>query len=101
VAGAHKRLVVVGDPGMGKSWLVRAETHRLAMAAQASLAEATAVADDVLIPIPLRADVLAGSPGRALADMVGGYLVDEGLLEPRSRQPLQDRVAARRRGAAH
>jgi HEAT repeat protein len=94
VAAAHERLVVVGDPGTGKSWLVRTETHRLAMAAQASLAEATAVADDALIPIPLRADVLAGSPGRALADLVGGYLVDEGLLEPRSRKPLQDRVAA-------
>ena len=29
VAGKHRRLVVLADPGLGKSWLVRTETQRL------------------------------------------------------------------------
>lgn len=38
VAAGHN-WVVVGDPGMGKSWLIRAETHWLAIVARRDLAD--------------------------------------------------------------
>jgi HEAT repeat protein/transcriptional regulator with XRE-family HTH domain len=91
VATAHDRLIVLADPGMGKSWLVRTETHRLATAARELLAGPSAA--DTPIPISIRADVLAGSPGRTLAEAVSGYLTDEGLLAARSRQAMQEQIA--------
>lgn len=38
VTTEHRQLIVLADPGMGKSWLIRTETHRLAAAAAGLLA---------------------------------------------------------------
>ena len=92
IESAHDRIVVLADPGMGKSWLIRTQTHRLAQAAWASLAGPVSTTDDVLIPIPIRADVLASSPGRTLAEVVSSYFVEQDMLAPRSRQLMQDRI---------
>ena len=35
VAAEHQRLIVLADPGLGKSWLIRTETHRLCQEALA------------------------------------------------------------------
>jgi hypothetical protein len=94
LASEYRQLVVLADPGMGKSWLIRAETHRLAAAAAALLADASVTVEEVLIPVRIRADVLAAAPGGDLAEVVGGYLADEGLLEPRSAARMQGRIAA-------
>ena len=89
---AHKRLVVLADPGMGKSWLLRSETHRLARAVCVSLEDPATVPSDVVIPIPVRADVLASSPGPTLAEAVSYYLVSEGLLESRSKKLIEQQI---------
>lgn len=68
LAGKYQQLVVLADPGMGKSWLIRAETHRLALAAAGSLADASVAVEDVLIPVPIRADVLAAPTAVAPSD---------------------------------
>lgn len=91
VAAQSERLMVLGDPGMGKSWLVRAETHRLARAAHAAL-ESGVPMGKVIIPVPIRADVLADSPGKSLAEAAAGYLASTGGLPLRSVQPLQARI---------
>lgn len=93
VAATHAQLVVLGDPGMGKSWLIRSETHRLAEAACASLAESEVSVDDLAIPVPIRADLLAASAGETLAEVVAGYLVDQNLLARRSGGPMKELVA--------
>ena len=51
-AVAYERLVVLADPGMGKSWLMRTETHRLAQAAAESLWESATVGPDVVTRSP-------------------------------------------------
>ena len=94
LAGEYQQLVVLADPGMGKSWLIRAETHRLAVAAAGSLADASVDVEEVLIPVPIRADVLAAAPGWDLAEVIGGYLDEERLLAPRSAAPMRERIAA-------
>jgi HEAT repeat protein len=91
-AAAHDRLVVLGDPGMGKSWLLRAEAHRLAAAARRDLAGAADSGSRALVPVLVRAGVLAGLPGRTLAEAVTGYLVAEGWLPARSAGRMRDRI---------
>ena len=92
VVSAHDRLVVLGDPGMGKSWLLRLEAHRLAEAALALLAGPAAVRD-AAVPVPVRADVLAAAPGRTLAEAAAGYLAGQGLLAARSEGLMRDLIA--------
>ena len=92
VIAAHERLVVLADPGMGKSWLVRTETHRLAQVALESLADPNAIVENVVIPIPIRADVLANSPGQTLAEAASGYLTEYDLLPQRSREAIHNRI---------
>jgi HEAT repeat protein len=91
VAGEHRRLVVLADPGLGKSWLVRTETHRLCQEALARLAEGPG---PVVIPVPLRCDQLATADGPDLADKAADYLVRQGLLAERSRGGVAAMVAA-------
>ena len=81
VAGEYRRLVVLADPGLGKSWLVRTETHRLCAEARARLAEGLG---PVVIPVPLRCDQLATTAGPDLPGKAAGYLVAQGLLAERS-----------------
>ena len=96
VAARHERLMVLADPGMGKSWLIRTETHKLAQVAHESV-ERFLVMDQVLIPIPVRADALASSPGQSLAEAVASYLVGLGALAPRSESLMREQI---RRGGA-
>ena len=91
VAGEHRRLVVLADPGLGKSWLVRTETHRLCGVALADLAEGPGPA---VLPIPLRCDQLAATAGPDLAGKAAGYLVAQGLLAERSRAGVTAMVQA-------
>jgi hypothetical protein len=94
VASAHDRLVVLGDPGMGKSWLLRAEAHRLAGQARRDLAAAAGGPGGALVPLLVRAGVLAGLEGRTLAEAVTGYLVSEGWLPARSAARMRDRIGS-------
>lgn len=91
VAAGHRRLVVLADPGLGKSWLIRTETHRLAAAA---LARLDAEPDAVIIPVPARCDQLAAAPGRDLAGKAAAHLAAQGLLPERSRGALAAMVRA-------
>jgi HEAT repeat protein len=83
VAGEYQRLMILGDPGMGKSWLIRSETYRLAHAALQTLS-AGLEPEQVVVPVPIRADVLASLPGETLARAAATHLVTERLLHPRS-----------------
>jgi HEAT repeat protein len=77
---------------MGKSWLIRTETYRLAQLASKLLADPAVTVEDVLIPVPIRADVLAGRPGRTMAEAVTGHMIDEGLLASASRKRMLERI---------
>ena len=92
MVSAFDRLVVLADPGMGKSWLLRLEASRRPSAA-AALLEQSADASEVTVPIPVRADVLATAPGSTLAEVAAGYLAREGLLAARPEGPMRDLIA--------
>ena len=79
VAAKHRRLVVLADPGLGKSWLVRSETQRLC---DDALSRSDPEAG--LIPIPLRCDQLAAADGGDLAERAAAYLVARRFLPGRS-----------------
>ncbi|MFE4262673.1 NACHT domain-containing protein [Streptomyces sp. NPDC056883] len=66
-AGKYRHLVVLGDAGMGKSWLIRSETARRARTALDALGEGTDPAPPE-IPVPLRADELAALPHDRLVE---------------------------------
>jgi HEAT repeat protein len=91
VAAKHKRLVVLADPGLGKSWLVRTETQRLAVVALACLHDDPAA---LLIPLPVRCDQLAAAVGQDMADRAVDCLASRGLLPERSRGQLAAMVRA-------
>lgn len=94
VAAAHDRLVVLADPGMGKSWLLRTQAHQLAQAAIAALSGSPEATSDVLVPILIRADVLSASPCHTLAEAITGYLITEEVLHSRSGPLMQEHIAA-------
>jgi HEAT repeat protein len=94
VVAAYDRLVVLGDPGMGKSWLLRAQAHRLAEEARQDLAGSADSRGRVLVPVVIRAGVLAKLPGKTLAEAVSRYLVAEGWLPPRSADWMRDQIDA-------
>lgn len=69
VAERHRYMVVLGQPGYGKTWLLRSEAHRLAMTGQRQLEEGAALAQ-IAVPLRVRLDELArklrgvaGQPG--------------------------------------
>jgi HEAT repeat protein len=93
VAAEHDRLVVLGDPGTGKSWLLRGEAHRLAGAAwQVLTGPADASGAMPLVPVMIRAGVLAALEGPTLADAVSGHLVAERWLPSRSQGRLRELI---------
>jgi predicted NACHT family NTPase len=49
-----KRAVILGDPGFGKTWLLRYEARRLALKAHAALDGQTVSPDNLMIPIFVR-----------------------------------------------
>jgi len=89
VAAGQPRLMVLADPGLGKSWLIRTETHRLAAEALARLDADPAA---VIIPVQARCDQLAAAPGGDLADKAVAHLADQRLLPERSRAALAAKV---------
>lgn len=91
VAKEHERLVVLADPGLGKSWLIRTETHRLCQQAL-SLADAGRSVTEQSIPLPMRCDQLAGTDGPSLPEVVAQNLVAQGFLPARSGAGLRGLV---------
>lgn len=73
-AAANRRVMLLADPGLGKSWLVRAECARLASEARAALL-AGADPTRVAIPVMARCDEVVRADGRtlgaALAEIIG------------------------------
>jgi HEAT repeat protein len=90
----YERLVILADPGMGKSWLLRIYTHRLARSASAAIESSDDIPAHLIIPVPIRADTLAASPGRTLGEAAVSYLIGEGYLPSRSGPLLRERIAA-------
>jgi HEAT repeat protein len=91
-AGHANRIVVLADPGMGKSWLLRRETVLLAQAALDAL-QAGVGAEEIVIPIPLRCDELAETTAPTLADAAAEYLGQRYGVPDRSRLQLRRLVA--------
>jgi predicted NACHT family NTPase len=90
-AANHDRLIVLADPGLGKSWLIRSETRRLARAALSDLADSGRA---VIVPVPLRCDQLAAGEGPDLPSRAAAFLTAQGLLPDRSRDLLAAKIAA-------
>ena len=81
-AAEHRRLVVLAGPGLGKSWLIRSETRRLCQAALGRPDGGDR--GEVTVPVPLRCDQLAGTPGQDLAEKASACLIAQGFLRDRS-----------------
>ena len=92
VAAREDRVVVLGDPGTGKSWLIRWEAARLARAALDAL-DTGAGAGDVTVPVPARCDELAASTATSAAEAVCGYLAARYAVPGRSLDRLRRHVA--------
>ena len=90
VEAENLRLVVLADPGLGKSWLIRTETSRLCRQALAAV-DRGEEAGELLIPVPVRCDQLVVGEGQSLTEVVAEYLVGQRLVPPRSRSGLQSR----------
>jgi HEAT repeat protein len=86
---AHARIVVLADPGLGKSWLVRTETRRLA---DIALSQAGDDLSGAVIPVPLRCDQLAAAEGPDLPCRAACFLAEQGLLAVRSRGPMTELI---------
>jgi HEAT repeat protein len=55
---AERRIMVLGDPGAGKSWLLRSEVHQ-SVADALRMLDAGANVESVLVPVLVRADELS------------------------------------------
>ena len=54
VAAQFPRAIVLGDPGLGKTWLVRHEARRLALNAARLLRSGAGTPDRITLPLPAR-----------------------------------------------
>ena len=90
---ARDRVIVLADAGLGKSWLIRTETRRLASTA---LAQADRDFAKVVIPVPLRCDQLAAAEGPDLPSRAASFLAGQGPLAARSRGPMTELIRAGR-----
>ncbi|BBY65490.1 NACHT domain-containing protein [Mycolicibacterium helvum] len=75
VVNNHQQVIVLGDPGVGKSWALQMHAIRLAKNAADQLGNDDVNPDDVDLPIALRCDALAAHPG-ALAEAAVAELAD-------------------------
>jgi HEAT repeat protein len=91
-AGLHQ-VVVLSDPGLGKSWLVRTEALRYAEAALKQL-DSLASTSALTIPIPLRCDQLARAGGDTLGQAIADHFARLGWIAQRSRRMLAEQVDA-------
>jgi hypothetical protein len=85
----ERQVVVLADAGLGKSWLIRIETHRIAQSELALFADSL---DSAIIPIPLRCDQLVAAGGDDLAEKAVAHLVAQKLVPERSRAGLEEKV---------
>lgn len=92
VAEREDRVVVLGDPGMGKSWLIRWEAARLARAAGAALGSGARAAG-IEVPVPIRCDELAANTTSDLPESVCAYLFARYAVPQRSQRRLAAQVA--------
>ena len=63
-AGRFGRVVILGDPGMGKSWLLRIEARRLAIDAKRGIVEHTKPLGEISVPI--RRSLVRSESGRTV-----------------------------------
>jgi HEAT repeat protein len=87
VTSHDDRVVLLGDPGMGKSWLIRWETARLARAALDAL-RSGADPGEVIVPVPLRCDEIIAS-GATVTEAVLGFLLARYPVPQRSQRRLR------------
>ena len=92
LAQRENRVVVLADPGMGKSWLIRCETARLAREALDAIGSG-ARPDEVLIPLPMRCDEVAACPGSTLVAAAAHYVAQRYAVPERSHRRLREHIA--------
>ena len=63
VAAQFPRAIVLGDPGLGKTWLVRHETRRLAVNAARLLRSGAGTPDTITLPLAARLSDTNGTDG--------------------------------------
>lgn len=85
------QVVVLSDPGLGKSWLVRTESFRCATAALSRLEGDVPIAD-VVLPVPMRCDQLARARGETLGQAAAEHFARLGWISARSQQILVDQI---------
>lgn len=70
--------MILGDPGIGKSWLLRIEQIRLSREAQSALA----ATDEYALPVPITAHALAAAKSLSLEAKIARHLRENGLFDP-------------------
>jgi HEAT repeat protein len=69
VAAQFPRAIILGDPGLGKTWLVRHEARRLALNAARLLRSGAGTPDRITLPLPARLSDINGTDGPLEAEL--------------------------------
>lgn len=81
----HRELIIIGDAGAGKTWLLHHHAITLAQQAYTALTTTATPHSQIALPILIRGDTLAGihRPGQPLAETVIDALAASGSRIPR------------------
>jgi hypothetical protein len=90
----YPRLAVLGDPGMGKTWMMHIQAAQAAERCRNSLLEGGFADLDVLVPIAMRCDTLAAHGSTQLAEATVTILAERHHVSPALRVWLEAHVAS-------
>jgi HEAT repeat protein len=91
----YRRLAVLADPGMGKTWLVHTQAALLAAVARTQLHSSDVTPNDLEIPIAIRCDTLAAHAPATLGHASCQALAERHTLSPGLHAWLEEHLKSR------